>query len=141
MIEKYWRFDVDSFFKDFKRNEQLLKNLQVEKESIAEVESMDYSEPRVGGGITSDPTLDRVRRRMSIDDKIKTLNEYFTLEKKIYEGLDNIEKLIIDQYFKVQNRQSLHIRKICEQVGYSENWVYTKVRDIRKKIRNMAEWV
>ena len=77
MIEKYYKFQVDRFFEDYRENQKKLARLKDEREAELTSFSMDYSTERVTNSNISDPTEQRAFKRALLEEKIKDLESYF----------------------------------------------------------------
>ena len=86
MIDSYFEFNVEKFFRDYKQKKNTLERLKKEKESIPDEFSTDWSNERVSGGQASDPTEQKVFRRLRIDEKIADNERYF----KAYEDRKSV---------------------------------------------------
>ena len=136
MIEKYYKLDVEHFYRDFKANEIMLAELLEEKQGAACVGSMDYSSPRVDGGTTGDFTASRAEKRMSLDRKIKDLREYFEMEQAIYDQLPDEDRQLADA---LKLRHSFNHME--SELFMSRGQLKRRLAELRERVRKLASWV
>ena len=53
-MNKYYKFNVQSFFDDYRNKSKLKRELESEYNSTIGLRGMDYSKPKVSGGTPSD---------------------------------------------------------------------------------------
>lgn len=136
MIERYYRLDVDMFYRDYKGNLKLLKQLETEKEHAAYSGGVDYSQTRVDGGVPGDPTASKAFQRLSIDKRIARIREYFEMERKIYAMLDEDCRMIADCL-----KEGKPVSHLESTMFLSESQVYVKVSRFKKEVQSLAMWV
>lgn len=134
MIEKYYKLDVVQFYRDYKGNQQLLKSLKDEKEQAVHSGGVDYSEPHVSNG-PGDPTAQKVFKRLSIDRRIKEVEEYFNFEKNIRGYLDDEEKQIVD-YLK----DGMTTKQIAKAWHLSESQTAVKLARCKRRVQDLTMW-
>lgn len=136
MIERYYKLDVDMFYRDFKGNKRLLRELEAELKFSAHPNGFDYSETRVDGGLPGDPTAAKAFQRLSIEKRIARLEEYFDMEKKVYDMLDDDEKVIADSM-----KDGKSVVWLESALFLSESQVRVKVARFKRKVRDLTKWV
>ena len=136
MIEQYYKLDVDQFYRDYNGNVRLLKQLETEKREAAFASGTDYSEVRVDGGTTGDPTASRVFKRLSIDKRIARVQSYLDMEEKIYTMLTDEEKAIADCL-----KAGLSSNHLESKLFLSESQVRVKIARFKSRVRELAGWV
>ena len=136
MIEQYYKLDVDQFYRDYRGNIRLLKQLEMEKEQAAHAGGMDYSETRVDGGLPSDPTASRAFQRLTIDKRISRVQEYFAMEQKIYMMLSDEEQQIADAL-----KAGRGIAYIESKLFLSNSQARVKLARFKSRVRELAAWV
>lgn len=136
MIEQYYKLDVDQFYRDYRGNIRLLKQLEVEKEQAVHAGGMDYSETRVDGGLPGDPTASRAFQRLTIDKRIGRVQEYFAMEQKIYMMLSDEEKQIADAL-----KAGRGIAYIESKLFLSNSQARVKLARFKSRVRELAAWV
>jgi hypothetical protein len=136
MIEQYYKLDVDQFYRDYRGNIRLLKQLEVEKEQAVHAGGMDYSDTRVDGGLPGDPTASRAFQRLTIDKRIARVQEYFAMEQKIYMMLSDEEKQIADAL-----KAGRGIAYIESKLFLSNSQARVKLARFKSRVRELAAWV
>lgn len=136
MIEQYYKLDVDQFYRDYRGNIRLLKQLEVEKEQAVHAGGMDYSETRVDGGLPGDPTASRAFQRLTIDKRIGRVQEYFAMEQKIYMMLSDEEKQIADAL-----KAGRGVAYIESKLFLSNSQARVKLARFKSRVRELAAWV
>lgn len=139
MLERYYSFDAERFYSDFYNNKKIMDDLKKERDSLLYTSAIDYSAVRVAGGETNDPTAEIVGRREKIDQRIGEIEDYFKIEKNIYQKLDGSEKYIVDNYLKL-TKEERDIVKLSHGLKYSPEWTYRLVKDAKKRIEEIAKW-
>lgn len=135
MIERYYNFDVDRFLRDYEENKRKLKELQIEKQAIADSGGMNYSHIR-GGGI-SDPTAQKAQRREKVDLKIRELESYFASYEKLTAGLSDTEWLLVDYIATPKDRRNFE--KLKTTLNYDKTATYEQLNALRRKLRKIAD--
>lgn len=136
MIEQYYKLDVDQFYRDYRGNIRLLKQLEVEKEQAVHAGGVDYSDTRVDGGLPGDPTASRAFQRLTIDKRIARVQEYFAMEQKIYMMLSDEEKQIADAL-----KAGRGIAYIESKLFLSNSQARVKLARFKSRVRELAAWV
>lgn len=141
MIEKYYRFQVDKFFEDYKDNEKKLARLKEEREAAIDSMSMDYSIERVTNSNISDPTEQRAFKRAMLDDKIKDLESYFATHDYIMSELDETEKLLVKNVLSVRGTgaKTAGINRTKKALYIETATVYRQLKKLRFKIAEMVD--
>ena len=135
----YYIFDVDGFFRDYKKNKRRLRDLEWEKTQAMSQGGMDYSKPKVSGGLPSSQVETAVERMSVLSAQIDDLREYFRKADKYLGSLTPTEKTIAEVYF-VQGRKGVFaIQELSEKLGYSKTPIYRMIGGIRKTIRKCVE--
>ena len=138
-MKDYMQFDVDGFFRDYKKNKRRLRDLEWEKAQAMSQGGMDYSKPKVTGGLPTSQVESAVERISVLSTQIDDLNEYFKVADRFLELMNETEKTITDVYF-IQGRKGVRgIQELSLKLGYSKTPMYTAIKGIRKKIRNYTE--
>ena len=136
MIEQYYKLDVDQFYRDYRGNIRLLKQLEEEKEQAVHAGGIDYSETRVDGGLPGDPTAGRAFQRLNIDKRISRVEEYFAMEQKIYIMLNDEERSIADAF-----KAGHSVSYLESKLFLSESQVRVRVARFKSRVRELAAWV
>ena len=131
----YYIFDVDGFFRDYKKNKRRLRDLEWEKTQAMSQGGMDYSKPKVSGGLPSSQVETAVERMSVLSTQIDDLREYFRKADKYLDLLDKDEKEIANVYFIQGRRNGAAISELSSKCYISERSVYRAIGGIRKKIR------
>ena len=134
MIEKYYKLDVMQFYREFKGNQNLLKSLQKEKELAVHSGGVGYDEPYISCD-PGDPTAQRVFKRLSIDRRIKGIEEYFTLENNIREYLDD-DEIKLTEYIKAGKT----VKQIADLWHMSESQTRKKFDQFRRHVQDITTW-
>lgn len=135
MKDKYYVFDVDGFFRDYKKNKRKLRDLKWEKAQVASNRGMDYSKPKVSGGLPSSTVEQSVERAMKYDSQIKELEQYFKRADEYMGTLNEEEKGMADMYFVQGRRNEYAICELSDRYHLSRASVYRAIKVIRNKIR------
>ena len=131
----YYIFDVDGFFRDFRRNKRKLKDLEWEKAQAITEGGMDYSQPKVSGGLPSSSVERKAEKIMAYDKQIEALKSYFEEADRLLSVLTKEEREIAEVYF-VQGRKSLFsIDEMSQRRNLSRATIYRIIKRIRGKIR------
>lgn len=138
-MKDYMQFDVDGFFRDYKKNKRRLRDLEWEKAQAMSQGGMDYSKPKVTGGLPTSQVESAVERISVLSTQIDDLNEYFRVADKFLELLDEDEKEIARVYFIQGRRNGMAISELSNKRYMSERSVYRAIGGIRKKIREYTE--
>lgn len=140
MKEKYYRFDVDKFFKDYKFCKKRLGELQREYKDALTSGGMDYSKPKTSGGKPSDMVADKVSKRLEIERKINELNEYFDLYAVIMSELTDDEKDIVQLYFQTTDTKDVATDKVMLKCSFSRSGFFRALGNLRKKVCEIADF-
>lgn len=136
MVEQYYKLDVEQFYQDYRGNVKLLKRLEEERKQAAYTNGMDYSETRVDGGMPGDPTAKKVFQRLSIEKRIKRIQEYLDMEEKIYSMLSEEEQVIADAL-----KTGRGIAFIESKLFLSNSQARVKLARFKSRVRELASWV
>ena len=140
-MKDYMQFDVDGFFKDYKPNKRRLRDLEWDMAQALSQGGMDYSKPKVTGGLPSSQVESAVERISDIRAKIDDLNEYFRRADEFLNCLDSTERNIAEVYF-VQGRRSIFsIEELSAKCYMSKSSIYRTVQRCRTKIRKYIETI
>ena len=135
----YYIFDVDGFFRDYKKNKRRLRDLEWEKAQAITSGGMDYAKPKVTGGLPVSSVESKAELIMKYDGQIAELQDYFKRVEKFFGILTEEEKTIADSYFIQGRRNRYGIDAIGYKCGRSRASVYRTIQDIRSKIRRYVE--
>ena len=135
----YYIFDVDGFFKDYKKNKRRLRDLEWEKAQAMSQGGMDYAKPKVSGGLPVSQVETAVERISVLSTQIDDLNEYFKRADKYLSLLSDDEKEIAKVYFIQGRRGGATISELSHKCYLSERSVYRAIGGIRKKIREYTK--
>lgn len=138
-MKNYMMFDVDGFFRDYGKNKRRLRDLKWEKAQAMSQGGMDYSKPRVTGGLPTSQVETMVERMSVLDAQIDDLNEYFAKADEYLNSLASTEKQIAEVYFIQGKKGVFAIDDMCNKLYMSKSSVYRAIKNIRVKIRNYAE--
>lgn len=138
-MKNYMQFDVDGFFKDYKPNKRKLRDLEWDLAQACSQGGMDYSKPKVSGGLPSSQVETAVEKISDIRAKIDDLSEYFAKVDELLNCLEPIEKAIADVYFIQGRRSVFSIEELSGKFYMSKSSVYRVVQRCRKKIRKYVE--
>ena len=138
-MKDYMQFDVDGFFKDYKKNKRKLRDLQWEKAQAMSQGGFDYSKPKVSGGLPTSQVETAVERISVLSPQIDDLNEYFTRADKFLNLLTDEEKEIAKVYFIQGRKKGVAITELSHKCFMSERSVYRAIGGIRKKIRGYVD--
>ena len=138
-MKDYMQFDVDGFFRDYKKNKRKLRDLEWEKAQAMSQGGFDYSKPKVSGGLPVSQVESAVERMSVLSPQIDDLNEYFARADKFLDLLDNTEKEIAKVYFIEGHKGIRGIQELSVKLGYSKSPIYKAIKGIRKKIRDYAK--
>lgn len=131
----YYIFDVDGFFRDYKKNKRKLKDLEWEKAQAITSGGTDYSKPRVTGGLPTSVVESKAELIMGYDEQIAEMQEYFERAELFLGLLTEEERAIAESYFIQGRRNRYGIDAIGYKCGRSRTSVYRAIQDIRAKIR------
>ena len=136
---QYYVFDVDGFFRDYKKNKRKLRDLEWDLAQAMSQGGMDYAKPKVDGGLPSSQVETAVERMSAIRGQIDDLRDFFALADKYLSALTNKERSIAEIYF-VQGRKGMWaIEELCGKHYMSKASMYRTISEIRRKIRKMVE--
>lgn len=135
MIEKYYIFDVDRFLQDHDKNVRRLAELQIEKESVIDSTSTDYS--RVRGSGIADPVTQKAQQRERIELEIKEYQDYLNAFDILTADLEGEELTLLKFLMKPKKRRS--IVKLMDKLGYSDTAIYNQLNELREKLRSIAK--
>lgn len=135
----YYIFDVDGFFRDYKKNKRRLRDLEWDYAQLLSNGGMDYSKPKVDSSPTSSTVEQIAMKRGALEAQIADLREFLTRADKYINALEPTEKAIAEVYF-VQGRKGVFaIQELSEKLGYSKTPIYKMIGNIRRKIRQFVE--
>lgn len=138
-MKDYMQFDVDGFFKDYKPNKRKLRDLEWDLAQACSQGGMDYSKPKVSGGLPSSQVETAVEKISDIRAKIDDLNDYFARADKYLDCLDSTERKIAEVYF-IQGRKGVFtIDEMSDKLYMSKSSIYRTIKKIRFKIRKYTE--
>lgn len=140
MLEKYYEFNPDKFYRDYHTNARRLKQLRREQDAIIESGGMDFSRPSVSGGQPGDPTASKVFKRQAIEDKIQVLENYFETADYIRTLLNEEELVIVDFYLCRRGDKKAAMYKCCDRLCIEEPSFYKRLAKLRQKLREIAEF-
>lgn len=138
-MKNYMQFDVDGFFKDYKTNKRKLRDLEWDLAQACSQGGMDYSKPKVSGGLPSSQVEMAVEKISDIRAKIDDLNEYFAKVDELLNCLEPTEKTVAEYYFVKGMRNHFAVQEIAYKVHVSRASVYRMLRKIREKMRRCVE--
>lgn len=141
MIEKYYKFQVDRFFEDYRDNQKKLARLKEEREAELTSFSMDYSLERVTNSNISDPTEQRAFKRAMFDERIKELESYFSEYEYITSQLDDTEKLLVKNVLSVRGsgNKAAGINRVKNALFCETATVYRQVAKLREKVAEIVD--
>lgn len=138
-MKDYMQFDVDGFFRDYKSNKRKLRDLEWDLAQACSQGGMDYSKPKVSGGLPSSQVETAVEKISDIRAKIDDLNDYFARADKYLNCLDSTERKIAEVYF-IQGRKGVFtIDEMSDKLYMSKSSIYRAIKKIRFKIRKYTE--
>ena len=140
MIDSYFELNVDRFFGDYKQNKNRLERLKNEKESVPDEFSTDWSNERVSGGQASDPTEQKVFRRLRIDEKIADNERYFKAYDLIMSELTTEERRIVEEYY-IKRGGSYAVNRLGREFCCEQAKVYTLIKQTKRHIKEVAQWI
>lgn len=138
-MKNYMQFDVDGFFKDYKPNKRKLRDLEWDLAQACSQGGMDYSKPKVSGGLPSSQVETAVEKISDIRAKIDDLSEYFAKVDELLNCLEPTEKTVAEYYFVKGMRNHFAVQEIAYKVHVSRASVYRMVRKIREKMRRYVD--
>lgn len=138
-MKNYMQFDVDGFFKDYKPNKRKLRDLEWDLAQACSQGGMDYSKPKVSGGLPSSQVETAVEKISDIRAKIDDLSEYFAKVDELLNCLEPTEKTVAEYYFVKGMRNHFAVQEIAYKVHVSRASVYRMVRKIREKMRRYID--
>lgn len=136
---QYYVFDVDGFFRDYKKNKRKLRDLEWDLAQAMSQGGMDYAKPKVDGGLPSSQVETAVERMSAIRGQIDDLRDYFERADALLGCLDSTEKIVADYYFIKRFRSHNAVDGIAYKAHISRASVYRTVQKIRTKIRRFIE--
>lgn len=141
MIEKYYKFQVDRFFEDYRENQKKLARLKDEKEAELTSFSMDYSTERVTNSNISDPTEQRAFKRAMLEEKIKDLENYFSTYDYIMSQLDDTEIMLVKNVLSVRGSggKAAGINKVKNTLFCETATVYRQLAKLREKVAEIVD--
>ena len=141
MIEKYYKFQVDKFFEDYRDNKKKLARLKEEREAELTSFSMDYSSERVTNSNISDPTEQRAFKRALIEEKIKDLENYFLTYDDIISQLDDTEKMLVQNVLSVRGSggKAAGINRVKNALFCETATVYRQLAKLREKVAKIVD--
>ena len=136
---QYYVFDVDGFFRDYKKNKRKLRDLEWDLAQAMSQGGMDYAKPKVTGGLPSSQVETAVERMSEMRGQIDDLREFFTLAEEYLGVLDKRERSLAEVYF-VQGRKNRYaVSETAYKLGMSTSSAYRMITEIRQKIRRPIE--
>lgn len=140
MIDSYFEFNVERFFGDYKQKKNTLERLKNEKESVPDEFSTDWSNERVSGGQASDPTEQKVFRRLRIDEKIADNERYFKAYDLIMSELTTEERRIVEEYY-IKHGGSYAVNRLSREFCCEQSKVYAMIKQTKRHIKEVAQWI
>jgi hypothetical protein len=142
MLERYYKFQVDKFFEDYKDNQKRLERLKIELEDAIISFSTDYTVERVDNSNISNPTEMRATRRESIEGKIKELEAYFELHRYILSQLEPPEVFMVEKVLSVRGsrHKSQGVIRVKTALCIEQTTAYKQLNQLREKVAEIANW-
>ena len=140
MIDRYFEFNVEGFFGDYKQNKNRLERLKNEKESVPDEFSTDWSNERVSGGQASDPTEQKVFQRLRIDEKIAEIERYFKAYDLILSELTTEERRIVEEYY-IKHGGPSAVNRLSREFCCEQSKVYALIKQTKRHIKEVAQWI
>lgn len=138
MIDSYYIFDVDSFFRDYKKNKKKLEDIRYRIEQIPHSGGMDYSNPRVTGGGISDPTSAKAHRMAVLREEEKEIEEYLETVNRVLDALTEEERTIVKMYYNMETREIANevvLSNITNTIGIHRATIYEMLKEIKSTVR------
>lgn len=136
MNNKY--FDVDSFLRDYKLNEDKLKFLKYKLNSVIDSTGMDYQNPKVSGGLPHSSVESKAAQRERIRAEIQEIEGYFEQYESLLKGLSRDERYIAEEYFKQGKKTRYDVDRMADKLCCSTATMYRKIKTTRRKIKENA---
>lgn len=131
MIERYFVFDVDRFFRDYTSNIKELDNLKEVLDEQTELRGMDYSTPKSGGLMQSKVEM-QLYKKDSLERQIKDYETYF----KWWEWIQ--DKIITQKEFEMLFGS--YNGKYAEDFHMSDSQFRIEINLIKTKIKRAVRW-
>lgn len=140
LIDSYYVFDVDSFFRDYKKNKRKLEDIKYRIEQIPSMGGMDYSTPRVSGSVNSDTTASKAHRIAVLKEEAKEIEEYLETVNRVLDALTEEERTIVKMYYNMESKEVANevvLSNITEKIGIHRATIYEVLKEIRSTVRYM----
>ena len=139
MIEEFWEFNPVRFYTSYNGYMHRLHLLQQEKELAVYSGGTGYEQPHVYVK-RGDPTTRIVLKRMSLDGRIKAMEEYFELESNVRKFLSSEEILMADYLISINDEKNFDINEICDMLHLSESQARKKYAGFITHVMRLCEW-
>ena len=137
-MNKYYKFNVQSFFDDYRNKSKLKRELESEYNSTIGLRGMDYSNPKVSGGTPSDMVFAAQQKRKEIAEKIAKVDEYFALYDAIMNGLAEADAEFVRLYY-MGNRRTSAKNRVMDALEISPATFYRDLGRINALISDIAD--
>lgn len=139
MLNKYYQFNVDAFFRDYDYNSRRYKEIRENMDDDADLDGISFG--RIKGGKIADPTALKAMKREAKEYRIKELDLYFAAYDFIVTQLDSDELKVLD-YIKAErwrkDDKSAALSRLCEALFCEKSQAYRRIDAFRLKVRQIV---
>lgn len=137
-IDKYWKFDVESFIADYPENKKTLQDKKNALAELSETKAMQYDSPSGSGG-PGDSTASAAERVIFLKEEIDIYTHFVNTYEKAENELTDEEKLIINTFFHDAGMKSSKVRFLSNELNYEVAEIYRRRRLAIEHFRKLLD--
>ena len=133
-MKRYIKVDVISLLRDYKYNQDRIKEIQEQIEEYPEIRALSYSE-NIKLDKSGDPVAEYAARLELLKEKLDRYKYYIKITEMALEKLTEEEKYIVQKMIIEESS----ISKICSHLNLSAPSIYLRRREAINKIEEILK--
>lgn len=136
LIDKYWKFDVVQFVKDYPDYKRILNDKKAALEEITQVKSPNFDSPPGTPG-RGDCVVAAAEKSEELKNGVAEYQHIVDLYENAEKQLTAEEKMIIRYFFHEPGIKSSHVRFLMSTLHYEKTVVYDRRAETLDKIKKL----